>query len=147
MGFNVIIISQSFKDLPGCHNQCFPQIFASNWQLSHLVSGWRQVTSQCASGELSEVHSKDGQTTPKQYPPRNLRQGIIKSEIPFPRYTSGQRGIQSKFYCSIYTYSSYYCWCLLVSVLEFWQGNISAPALLFRETTFSPIITALVALQ
>ena len=49
--------SQYFKDPPGCHNQCFPQIFASNWQLSHLVSGRRQVTSQCDFGQLSVVHS------------------------------------------------------------------------------------------
>ena len=42
MGFNAII--STFKPfLPGCHNQYFPQIFASNWQLSHLVSGRRQV--------------------------------------------------------------------------------------------------------
>ena len=50
--------SQSFKDLPGCHNQCFPQIFASNWQLSHLVSSRRKVTSQCTFGQLSVVHSR-----------------------------------------------------------------------------------------
>ena len=42
MGFNAII--STFKPfLPGCHNQYFPKIFASNWQLSHLVSGRRQV--------------------------------------------------------------------------------------------------------
>ena len=52
MGFNAII--STFKPfLPGCHNQYFPQIFASNWQLSHLVSGRRQVTSQ-----LSIIHSR-----------------------------------------------------------------------------------------
>ena len=34
------------------------QIFASNWQLSHLVSGRRQVTLQCAFGKLSLVHSR-----------------------------------------------------------------------------------------
>ena len=56
------VSSQSFKDLPGCHNKCFPQIFASNWQLSHLVSCRRQVTSQWTFGQLSIVHSQsDGQ--------------------------------------------------------------------------------------
>ena len=33
MGFNTIISTLGHfkvKDLPGCHNQCFPQIFASN---------------------------------------------------------------------------------------------------------------------
>ena len=80
--------SQSFKDLPGCHNQCFPQIFASNWQLSHLVSGGRQVTSQCAFGQLSVVHSRPAGQTDRQHqniPLRNLWQGIIKSENPLPR--------------------------------------------------------------
>ena len=30
---------------------------------------------------------------PKQYPPRNLRQGIIKFENPLPRYASGQKSV------------------------------------------------------
>ena len=53
------VSSQSFKDLPGCHNQCFPQIFASNWQLSHLVSGRRQVTSQCQNNIPLKIFGRD----------------------------------------------------------------------------------------
>ena len=36
---------------------------------------------------------KEGQTTLKQYPPRNLREGIIKSENPLPRYASEQKSV------------------------------------------------------
>lgn len=35
---------QSFKDIPFCHNQCFPQTFASDWQLTHLHQRWKEVT-------------------------------------------------------------------------------------------------------
>ena len=122
MGFNAIISnfkgSQSLKDLPGCHNQCFPQIFASNLQLSHLVSGRRQVTSQCAFGQLSVVHSPPDRQkeeelidNAKTISPSKSTAGDNKN--PLPRYASRQKVYQSTMYIWKVTkgHNSISSWC------------------------------------
>ena len=44
--------SQSFKDLPWCHNQCFPQIFANNWQLEGRTDNAKTISpSKSSAGD------------------------------------------------------------------------------------------------
>ena len=73
-----------------------PQIFASNWKISHLVSGRRQMTSQCAFGQLSVVHSRsDGRKVEGR---TDNAKTISPLENPLPRYAPGRKVYLSTMY-------------------------------------------------